>query len=147
MPNVVLLIHAAATLMMVGVIWIVQVVHYPLFDLVDPQRSDLFAQRHQQSITWVVAPLMLVELTTAVWLLWRVPAGIPRWTLIAGAVLLAVIWISTLTLQIPRHTLLLEGFSAEVHRSLVASNWIRTLAWTARGALVMLGLAALLRAT
>jgi len=49
-----------------------------------------------------------------------------------GLALVAVAWISTAALQAPAHGRLVEGFDADVHRRLVGTNWIRTVAWLAR---------------
>jgi hypothetical protein len=48
-----------------------------------------------------------------------------------------VIWLSTALLQVPRHRALEAGFDPAAHRALVATNWIRTVAWTARGFLLL----------
>ena len=50
--------------------------------------------------------------------------------------LLAVIWVSTFLIQVPLHGRLTRGFDATRHSALVRSNWIRTVAWSARGALL-----------
>jgi len=73
---------------------------------------------------------MLVELGTALWLPGAPPAGAPRALLVAGLALLAVIWISTALLQGP-DTPPRRRFAAEVHRRLVTTNWLRTIAWSA----------------
>lgn len=60
-----LLVQSAATLFMTGLIWFVQVVHYPLFGSAG---RDIFAgyeRAHQRRTGWVVGPPMLVELATA----------------------------------------------------------------------------------
>ena len=68
-----LLIHAGASLAMVGLIWFVQVLHYPLFELASERRFDRFAAEHQRRTSLVVVPLMLTELGTAVALLVQLP--------------------------------------------------------------------------
>jgi hypothetical protein len=55
----------------------------------------------------------------------------------AGAVLVAAIWLSTALLQVPLHNRLQAAFSQEDARRLVATNWIRTAAWSLRAALVL----------
>lgn len=133
--TVLLLAHAGATLAMAGLIWFVQLVHYPLFDRAERDRFTEFESEHQRRTTVVVMPLMVTELVTAAWLLvegWRGPQ---QFLLLIGAVLLAVIWLSTALLQVPLHGRLSGGFDAVTHRRLVATNWIRTLAWSARGVL------------
>ncbi|MBT8338146.1 MAG: hypothetical protein KJO11_16265 [Gemmatimonadetes bacterium] len=124
-------LHLASTLLMAGLILFVQVVHYPLMAHVgDPYTT--YQRHHMRRTGLVVGPLMLVELTTAVWLVVHPPA--PGLTGLAwvGVGLLAVIWASTGLLQAPAHARLTEGFDAGVHRRLVRSNWIRTVAWLAR---------------
>jgi hypothetical protein len=76
-----LLLQAFATFAMTGLIWFVQVVHYPLFRAVG----------------------------------------------------------------VPRHEALRHGFDAPVHAALVATNWVRTAAWTARSGPLLLALRAALR--
>jgi uncharacterized membrane protein len=135
-----LLGHAASTLAMAGVIWFVQVVHYPLFAAVAPERFAEYEAGHRRLTTFVVAPLMLAEIATAVALVLRPAAAAaqPRWAVWAGLALLAVIWASTFLVQVPLHERLAAGFDAAAHRRLVRSNWVRTAAWTARAGLALL---------
>lgn len=140
-----LLIHAAATLALVGLIWFVQVVHYPLFDLVSERRFDRFAAEHQRRTSWVVVPLMLTELGAALALLVSPPPGMGRGLLWLGAILLALIWLSTAFLQVPLHRRLSGGRDVSTIRRLVASNWLRTAAWSGRGWLALALLARALR--
>ncbi len=136
-PDAVLLVHAAATWFMAGLIWFVQVVHYPLFATVGPAESVDYARRHQRRTTWVVGPPMLAELATAAWIAWRLPAGVSPALAWTGLALVAVIWASTQWLQIPQHARLLAGRDDAVVRRLVTTNWLRTAAWTARGILAL----------
>ena len=85
--------HAAATWYMTGVIWFVQVVHYPLFAAVGSQAFSTYEQRHTSLTTWVVAPPMLVEAATAVLLFWLRPPGVLAWQLWTGVILVAAIWL------------------------------------------------------
>ena len=133
----VLLLNVLSTLVMIGVIWTVQIVHYPLFAGVGEAGWGAYEAQHQQRITWVVGPTMLVELVTAVWLVIARPPGIPPWALILGAVLVGVIWASTAFVQVPLHNALGGRFDPSAHARLVATNWLRTLAWTVRGGLVL----------
>jgi hypothetical protein len=131
-----LLLQAAATLAMVGVIWFVQIVHYPLFDQVGRDRFPAYERAHQSRTTFVVAPLMLVEAFAAVLLLWLRPDGVPVFAAIVGVILVALLWASTFFWQVPAHAKLQASFSETTHRWLVRSNWVRTVGWTARGLLV-----------
>jgi hypothetical protein len=51
--------------------------------------------------------------------------------------LVAVVWASTAVLQVPRHQTLAASFDAAAHADLVRTNWIRTVAWSARGGLML----------
>jgi len=141
--KLVLLIQAAATWAMFGLIWFVQIVHYPLFGKVGVEQFSLYGQLHQRLTTWVVAPLMLVELGAALYLCFVRPAELPEWMVWTGMGLVVVIWLSTAFLQIPAHEALATEFSAEQHAKLVHTNWVRTVAWSARGVLVLLMMSAL----
>jgi hypothetical protein len=131
----ILLVHAGATLFMAGLIWFVQIVHYPLFARVEPRVFPGYEIEHMRRTGWIVTPVMLLEAATAIALLFdpRVPAP-AAW---GGAVLLAVVWLSTAFLQAPRHVTLRAGFDATLHARLVATNWIRTAAWSLRAVLAL----------
>ena len=140
----VLLIQLFSTLAMFGLIWFVQVVHYPLFKRVE---QPSFAAEHATRTTYVVAPLMLLELGSSMALVrpaWR-PYFIPAGEAALGLVLVAVVWASTALLQVPLHNRLQRRHSLQDARRLVATNWLRTLGWTARAALVLLWTARSLR--
>jgi phage terminase large subunit-like protein len=133
----IILAHLVATLGMTAVIWFVQVVHYPLFLRVGPEAFHLYEVTHQQRISFIVIPLMLTELATAVALAWWGIDGIPRGWLLGGAALVGVVWASTFLIQVPLHTRLGSGFDEDAIRLLVNTNWIRTVGWSLRAALVV----------
>lgn len=140
MPSL-LVIQAATTLMMTGVIWFVQVVHYPLMERTGRENFREYQAQHVRLTTMVVAPLMLAEAATSVLLLIHRPPTISLWSASLGCGLLVAIWLSTSLLQVPLHRQLERGFEVRVHRRLVAGNWIRTACWTARAGLVSYWLA------
>jgi hypothetical protein len=132
-----LLLHAAATLYMTGLIWYVQVVHYPLFKLVSPDRLGIYSEINQRRTTLVVVPAMLLELGTAIGLLTQLHAGASRSVAWVGLALLGLIWLSTVLLQVPAHRQLLSGYDPAVIDRLVRSNWLRTIAWTLRAGIAL----------
>lgn len=136
MAKLLLLIQFAGTLGMVGVIWMVQLVHYPLFASVGEEHFGGYERAHQWRISLVVIPLMLTELATAIAMLAYRPAGVPAWAAYAGLTLVAAIWLSTFAIQAPLHGRLGAGFDARLHQWLVLSNWLRTVAWSARAGLL-----------
>lgn len=139
-----LLAHAGATCAMAGLIWFVQVVHYPLFGALDPGTFLAYHRQHLRLTTLVVGPLMLAEAGTAIAIAaLRVSSPTLSWT---GVVLLAIVWGATLWLSVPRHEELAHGFAVSTHQALVATNWIRTVAWTARAVLSLAMAAGAMRA-
>jgi len=122
---------------MVGLIWFVQVVHYPLLAQVGRDEFVEYERRHQQRTTWVVAGPMLGEAATAVALAVNEPALLRSAPYSTALALLPIIWLSTALLQMPLHAALSRGFDPALVRRLVRSNWIRTIAWTARAALLL----------
>lgn len=128
-------LHSAATWALAGLIWTIQLVHYPLFAQVGRDSFKAYHQRHTTQITWVVAPLMFLELLTAAAL---VMFGNRDPWLLASLVPLAFNWLSTWRVQIPLHDKLAAGFDAQAHQRLVSTNWWRTAAWTSRGACLLM---------
>ncbi len=133
-----LLVCLGATLFMTGVIWFVQVVHYPLFGQMPAPAFPSYHAAHTQTISYVVVAPMVLELVSSLWLAAvSRPTGIGSvlaWSGFAGSI---VAWLSTAALQVPAHTRLAVGFDARIHRFLVGSNWVRTIAWTAHAAIML----------
>ncbi len=128
-----LLVHLLVTWTLVGLIWQIQVVQYPLFHQVGRETFQAYHFGHCLRIGLSVVPLMLAEALTAGWLVY---AGERQPVFLASLVLMAGNWLSTAVYQAPIHTRLMGGYSEpEVHR-LVRTNWLRTLGWTARGVMV-----------
>lgn len=129
--------HLLTAAYMTGVIWFVQLVQYPMFHLTDGTDAAGGHREYTRRMGWVVMPVMLAELALqTAWLL--TAPGLPS---AAGAALLLIIWLSTFFLQVPCHQHLSCGHDPAVQRRLVHSNWIRTLAWTARALLLSATLA------
>lgn len=134
----VLLAQIFATFFMTGLIWLVQIVHYPLMADVGSDFFVNYETKHTQSITLIVLPMMLVELGTAIYLFWE-PGDLSKLWLGVSLGALLLIWLSTFLLQVPLHGRLGAQFDSAVHQQLVSTNWIRTILWTLRSG-ILLGL-------
>ena len=132
-----LVFNLAATLLMTGVIWFVQVVHYPLFAGVGEERFAAYQATHSRSTTVVVAPLMTIELVTSALMAIDAPAGVARWVMWVGLGLTGVTWLATALVSVPQHNRLAVAFDRDAWRRLVVTNWIRTAAWTAHAVLLL----------
>jgi uncharacterized membrane protein len=135
-PTTLLLSHTFVTVFMTGLIWFVQIVHYPLLASVGCESYAGYQQQHEQRTGWLVAPVMLLELATGILLVFYGPERDRSSWLIVNLALLAVIWLSTFFLQVPQHQRLEFGFHPAAHHFLLVSNWIRTVAWSARSLLL-----------
>lgn len=135
--TLILLSNLAATLAMLGIIWFVQIVHYPLYTRINPDAFPNYEVAHVNLVTLVVGPLMFIELGTAVLLLVSPPPSVPYWGLILGLVLIGIIWAITVFINVPQHNVLSYNFDADVHRALLLWNWGRTVAWSARAVLML----------
>ena len=130
---------------MFGVIWMVQIVHYPLMRFVSGEQFARFETAHRVRISWVVGPLMAVEGVCVLAFLFAPPAGLPWWLPWAGAGAEAVAIGTTVFVSAPLHEKLNAHFDPATLNRLVATNWIRTIAWTCRAGLAIAMLVAVLR--
>ena len=126
----------ASAFYLTGLIWTIQWVHYPLFEMVNPDQFMKYEEAHTSAITAIVGPVMVAELLTAV--AWAVlcPSSIGRATPITGLGLVFLIWASTAVLQVPLHDTLSRGYDVTSIATLVATNWIRTISWTVRSGIL-----------
>jgi hypothetical protein len=131
-----IVVHSAATMFMVGLIWTIHYVHYPLFAYVGESTYVSFQAEHVARIGRLLFVPWLTEGTTLLGILalaflggrkdWRVPA------VINGAAMAVVLMISGFW-SAPAHAKLADGFNKSVHDQLMTVNLIRTLAWSVCG--------------
>lgn len=131
-PAVIPIVHLVATACMAGLIWFVQVVHYPLFVAVGADGFAAYERAHQRLTSFVVGPFMAVEGVTVLWLFFAPPAGLSRTLPLVGGLVLAVVHLSTVLLQVPEHGALSAGYDPARVARLVRTNWVRTVGWSAR---------------
>lgn len=117
-----------------GLIWTIQLVHYPGFAFVEDSTFVKFSQFHSKRISFIVVPVMLTELLSALMLWFRDGENHSFWLWNFVGVLL--IWLATFTLSVPCHTLMSKGKDLQVIQRLVQTNWPRTLIWTLRSFLL-----------
>lgn len=133
MEDVVLIAHVVSTWTMVGVIWFVQVVHYPLLAVVPVESASSVALDHQRRTGWVVAAPMAIEGVTTLMLLAMVPAGVAWFVPWLAGVPLAVALGTTVLVSVPLHERMARDPDDQVGRRLVRTNWVRTVAWSVHG--------------
>ena len=125
-----LIIHLIATSVMVGVIWIIQLVHYPSFHFIERNQYTSFQRFHMSRISYVVIPAMVTELFTLILIIISIDQV--NLIILASALLLIVIWLMTAVFFSGVHQKLTLGYDQTVVEKLVKLNWGRTLLWTLR---------------
>lgn len=129
-------LHLFSTFAIFGIIWVIQTIHYSLFNLVEKDKFEEYISKHSLRITFIVGPLMIVELFTGVMLFLNPSKYMPYNFATIGLLLILLIWFSTVFIQSPLFFKLSKGFSNELHKKLVKTNWIRTICWTLRVILI-----------
>ncbi len=133
MSEIALLANTAGTIFMVGLIWFVQRVHYPLLSYVQVDQQISVGAEHQRRTAQVVGLPMAVEGVSTLILLVDRPDQVEWWLPWVGAILLAISLGSTVFLSVPLHQKMVNQPSAELGKKLVSTNWPRTVSWTLRG--------------
>ena len=127
---VLLVVHLTAVAYLTGLVWVVQLVVYPGFRGVGPTAAwPAFHDAHGRAMALaVVVPWAAQGVTLALLLLDR-PAGVPRpLVLLAAALGLATALVTVLS-SVPLHGRL-QPYDAALAGRLLATNWLRTAAWT-----------------
>jgi hypothetical protein len=133
MSILLLLANLVLSAFLTGLIWFVQVVHYPIFRKVPASHYLAYHATHTHTTGQVVVIPMLVELMIAGWLVIKSFPGGMQWLSYVACGCVLVIWAVTFLMAIPRHKQLLAGgYNKEIIDSLVKVNWLRTISWTIR---------------
>jgi hypothetical protein len=112
---------------MTGLCWFVQIVHYPLFRVIESHKFPTYERKN--AITgFITVPVMTIELITGLILLCNHQESI----YLLNIILLAFIWLSTMIFQVPIHLKLMNDGSPKLVTKVIRTNWIRTLSWTIR---------------
>ena len=117
-----------STSVMVGVIWVIQLLHYPSFHFIDDQKYIEFQHFHMQRISFIVIPAMLIELASALLLAYFFRSSL---TIILLALLIGV-WAVTFIFFTDMHQKLTNGYNQSIVDRLIQINWSRTILWSLR---------------
>jgi hypothetical protein len=126
-PRWIFLIAFAFVFYGTGAAFIEGFVNYSSWHLIG---ADEFIAYHQfiapRVLTFLVAPLLLGTAFT-IFMLWSRPAAIPAWAVWAAIAAQAIVWVSTVTIQVPIQLQLSEhGLSVELIERLIKTNfWLR----------------------
>lgn len=132
-----IVVHAAASMFMVGLIWTIHYVHYPLFAYVGESTYASFQTAHVERIgrllfvPWLTEGFTLIGILALAFLGGLKTSRVPA--VLNGAAMAVVLVISGFW-SAPAHAKLANGFDKAIHDQLMTANLIRALAWTVCGA-------------
>jgi hypothetical protein len=135
--EVVLIAQVLASVGMFGVIWTIQLVHYPLMAHIPPSAFVEYERRHTKAISLIVGPLMAVEGICVLAVFFARPSAISFWLALMGGIVEAVAIGTTAFVSAPLHGRLENGYDAALLSRLIRTNWIRTAAWTGRACIAV----------
>ncbi len=130
--------HLAATLAMVGLMTMVQLVVYPQYDMVSAEDFSAYVSSHGQRIGLPLALFAPAEVGLALVLWLAAPAGRIKNVAFGAGALLAAAWVATMFWYGPFHgTLINDPWDPDNIDRLRTTNWFRTLSWWIRGGLAV----------
>ncbi len=133
-----LLICLFFTLYNTGVIWVLQLNHYPLYAKVGQREFRDYMASHNGRILFPIVMPGIVAFISSLLLLWQRPVEIPSWSVWLVIALNAATLLSTVFVQGPAHNALArDGYSETLIRRVITTNWLRTAAWTINGLLLL----------
>ena len=121
-------IHFLSTSLMVGIIWVIQLLHYPAFHFIKESDYVEFQHFHMERISFIVVPVMVLELFSAFMLVYYIQSNL----LILCLIILLFIWLITFIFFTKLHQSLLGGYDKTIVDKLVRINWSRTILWSIR---------------
>lgn len=124
-------VHLVATGFMVGLIWTIHVVHYPLFSLVNEPYQP-YQEAHMSRITALLVVPWGLEAISAAALVATAMSGTDRTLALAGLGLFALVVLVTGLGAAPIHGQLVDSYDAGLHQRLMRVDLVRAVLWTVR---------------
>jgi len=113
---------------MVVILWLVQLVIYPGFLTCEVSRLVEWHKTYTRRVAWVIIPIMFTQLPLVGWLTFE--NG--RWSDLFALIAIVACWAFTFGVSVPLHRKMDAGdTSRETLHALVATNWPRTILWSA----------------
>lgn len=116
-----------------GLIWTIQLVHYPLFAAVGRDAWPAYEDEHRRRITPLVLPVMAANVVLAVLLVAQEHSA----ARVLNLALAGSLFVATGAVFGRMHVRLTEAWDDALHRRLVRLNWLRTAGWTAQVAVAV----------
>lgn len=123
MMSTALVLCLISSVYMCGVIWVIQLIHYPSFTSIVPDQFLQFHTQHTMAMGLIAGPVMVIELMVAMWLLTMKTDVFS----VTHLVLVIALWALTFLVSVPLHNKLAQGYDLQIITSLIKTNWPRTI--------------------
>ena len=111
---------------LVSLVFMTQFITYPTFLHIDKDKFSEYHRKYVNNISFIVAPVMLIELLT----LLLIAYFSKDFLIIKSLILLLVIWLTTFFIMIPSHNKISKSFNKKEINRLINYNWVRTILWS-----------------
>ncbi len=135
MHDLLIVLHIVSTSIMVGVIWVMQLLHYPALLYVKNETFRQFQNFHMTKISIIVVPIMLIELVSGFIIYLQ---GERSFEFLASFVLMIILWIMTGLIFTKFHSKLRKSKDIRIINKMIFLNWYRTLFWSMRLIIIFL---------
>ena len=111
---------------LVSLVFMTQFITYPTFLHIDKDKFSEYHRKYVNNISFIVAPVMLIELLT----LFLIAYFSKDFLIIKSLIILLVIWLTTFFIMIPSHNKISKAFNEKEINRLINYNWVRTILWS-----------------
>jgi len=125
-----LLINLLSTILIAGILWFVQLVHYPLFNEIPAKNFINYGYYHSRKVSGIIKPLFIVDFTTLILLLILLGSNLSTNLMIVNVTIFIITIVLTQIIFIPIHQKLSKSPNSQTISQLIRLNWIRTLIWS-----------------
>ena len=122
MEQLFLKINIYSNIYLIAISIIVQLIIYPSFKKYSDSKFKSFHSSYTNKMFFIVAPIMILELLSALYLLIKNSFYPP-------IIIIGFIWLITFFFIVPVHNSLNSNFNIIVHKKLLHLNFIRTTFW------------------
>lgn len=127
------LIQIITTFSILGIIWFIQLIHYPLLNKIQEGFAQ-YERAHLKRAVSFVGPLLIIDLIASIFLVAFEKSSLLLKLAAINLILNILYWLWTFLFQLQQHQKLSIGFSKVAIHKLVKSNWVRTIIWCLKGA-------------
>lgn len=121
-------LNKISNLLMIGISILVQFIIYPSFKKPDFKNFNVFHISYSNKMFYIVAPIMLTELFSSLFLVYKNPSK----TYLISLFFLLLIWLLTFLFIVPIHNFLSAKHSKKKVKRMIRLNGLRTFFWLSK---------------